>query len=91
VTTQALRIDVHCQSTNRSASVLTARINTFASLYLPYDSDEPLPTNEVRDIIDYCHSSKKQVVIGCVANAHHTLSGGGTGTNPRRKGITNFW
>jgi hypothetical protein len=27
-----------------------------ASAYLPYDSDEPPPTKEKRDIIDYCYS-----------------------------------
>jgi hypothetical protein len=53
-----------------------------ASAYLPYDSDEPPPTKEVRDIIDYCHSRKKQLIIGCDANAHHILWGS-TGTNPR--------
>jgi hypothetical protein len=26
-----------------------------ASAYFPYDSDEPPPTKEVRDIINYCH------------------------------------
>jgi hypothetical protein len=26
-----------------------------ASAYFPSDSDEPPPTKEVRDIIDYCH------------------------------------
>jgi hypothetical protein len=29
------------------------------SAYLPYDSNEPPPTKEVRDIIDYCYSRKK--------------------------------
>jgi hypothetical protein len=41
-----------------------------ASAYLPHDSDEPPPTKEVRDINDYCHSRKKQLIIGCDANAH---------------------
>jgi hypothetical protein len=53
-----------------------------ASAYLPYDSDEPPPTMKVRDIIDYCHSRKKQIIIGCDANAHHTFWGS-TGSNPR--------
>jgi hypothetical protein len=37
---------------------------TVASAYLPYDSDEPPPTKEVRDILDYCHSRKEQLIIG---------------------------
>jgi hypothetical protein len=44
-----------------------------ASAYLPYDSDEPPPSKEVRDVIDYCGSRNKQLIIGCDANAHHIL------------------
>jgi hypothetical protein len=44
-----------------------------ASAYLTYDSDEPPRTKEVRDMIDYYYSRKKQLVIGRDANAHHTL------------------
>jgi hypothetical protein len=60
-----------------------------ASAYLPYDSDEPPPTKEVRDITEYCHSWKKQLIIGCNANAHHTLWGN-TATNPRRESFVEF-
>jgi splicing factor 45 len=56
-----------------------------ASAYLPYDSDEPQPTNEVRDITEYCHSRKKQLIIGCDANAHHTLWGEHRHQSKRRK------
>jgi hypothetical protein len=52
------------------------------SAYLPYDSDEPPPSKEVKDITDYCYSRKKQLIIGCDANAHHTLWGS-TGINLR--------
>jgi predicted AlkP superfamily pyrophosphatase or phosphodiesterase len=44
-----------------------------ASAYLPYDSDEPPPSKEVRNIIDFYHSWKKQLTVGCDAKAHHTL------------------
>jgi hypothetical protein len=60
-----------------------------ASAYLPYDSDEPPPTKEMRDIIDYRQSRKKQLIIGCDANAHHILWGS-TGTNPRRVSLLEF-
>jgi hypothetical protein len=61
-----------------------------ASAYFPYDSDEPPPTREVRDTTDYCHGRKKQLIIGCDANAHHILWGS-NGTNPREKASCNFW
>jgi hypothetical protein len=60
-----------------------------ASAYLPYDSDEPPPNKEVRDMINYCHSRNKQLIIGCDANAHHTLWGS-TGTNPRGESIMEY-
>jgi hypothetical protein len=60
-----------------------------ASAYLPYDSDEPPPTKEVRDAIDYYYSWKKQLIIGCDANAHHILWWN-TGTNPRGGSLMEF-
>jgi splicing factor 45 len=60
-----------------------------ASAYLPYDSDEPPPTKEVRDITDYYQSRKKQLIIACDANAHHTLWGS-TRTNPRGESLVEF-
>jgi hypothetical protein len=44
-----------------------------ASAYLPYDSDETPPTTEMRDIIGYCHSRRKQLNVGCDANTHHSV------------------
>jgi hypothetical protein len=44
-----------------------------ASAYLPCDSDEPPPTKGVRDVTDYCHGRKRQLIIGCHANTHQTL------------------
>jgi splicing factor 45 len=61
-----------------------------ASAYLSYDSDEPPRTKEARDIIEYCHSRKKQLIIGCDANAHHPLWGS-TATNPRGESFVNSW
>jgi hypothetical protein len=60
-----------------------------ASTYLPYDSDEPSPSKEMRDIIDYCQSKKKQLIVGCDANAHNILWGS-SGTNPRGESLTEF-
>jgi hypothetical protein len=42
---------------------------TVTSACLPYDSDEPPPLKELRDIIDYCCSRRKQLITG-YANAH---------------------
>jgi hypothetical protein len=55
------------------------------SAYLPYDSDEPPPSKEAKDI-DYCYSRKKQLIIGCDAIVHHILWGS-TGVNPRGESL----
>jgi hypothetical protein len=62
-----------------------------ASAYLPCDSDEPPPTKEMRDMIDYCQSRRKQLIIGCDVNAHHIF--GGEAPAPPRGEISlwNFW
>jgi hypothetical protein len=60
------------------------------SAYLPYDSDEPPPTRELRDIINYCCRRKKQLIIGCDANAHHILWGN-TGTIPEEIALWKIW
>jgi hypothetical protein len=52
------------------------------SAYLPYDSDEPPPSKEVRDIVEHCQSRKNQPIIGCDANSHH-IFWGITDVNPR--------
>jgi hypothetical protein len=59
------------------------------SAYLPYDSYKPPPTKELRDVIDYCCSRKKQLIIGCDANAHYILWGS-TGTNARGEGFMEY-
>jgi hypothetical protein len=45
------------------------------SAYLPYDSDEPPPAKEMRDITDHYQSRKEERIFGCGANAHHILWG----------------
>jgi hypothetical protein len=65
---------------------------TVVSAYFPYDSHEPSPTKELSNIIDYCQSGKKKLIIGCDANAYHIrVLWGITGTNPRVESLMNFW
>jgi hypothetical protein len=50
--------------------------------YLPNDSDEDIPIEEVRDIINHCNSRGRQLTA-CDAKAHHILWGS-TDINPRQ-------
>jgi hypothetical protein len=52
------------------------------SACLPYDSDEPPPPRELRDVVTHCCRNNLQLFAGCDANAHHIVSGS-TGINPR--------
>jgi hypothetical protein len=60
-----------------------------ASAYLPHDSDETPPSKEMRDIINYWYSKKKQLILGYDANAYHILLGS-TDTNPRGEAIMEY-
>ena len=44
------------------------------SAYLPYDEVDP-PSSAVRELIKWCSKKYYDIVIGCDANAHHTLWG----------------
>jgi hypothetical protein len=46
----------------------------FASVYLPYDGDDPPPT-KVRQLVTHCNNNGLPLIIGCDANAHHILWG----------------
>jgi hypothetical protein len=62
----------------------------YTSAYL----SEPLPIREMRDVIDHCHSRKKQLILGCDANAHHIVwrgGGEGTGTNHRGEALMEYF
>jgi hypothetical protein len=59
------------------------------SAYLLYNSAKPLPTKELKDVIDYCCSRKEQLIIGCDANADHILWGS-TGSNPRGENLMEY-
>jgi hypothetical protein len=59
------------------------------SAYLPYDLDEPPPSKELTEVIDYCSTSRKQLIIGCDANSHHILLGS-MDINPRGESLVEF-
>jgi len=55
---------------------------TITSVFLSYDSYEPPPSRELRDVITYCCKNNLLLIIGCDANAHHIILGS-TNMNPR--------
>jgi hypothetical protein len=59
------------------------------SVYLPYDSDEPPPSRELWDVINYCCRNNLQLIAGCDANAHH-IAWGSTSINPRGRSLLEY-
>lgn len=59
-----------------------------ASAYFPGDTEE-VPTPEVAALVDYCKKLNKQFLIGCDANAHHTIWGS-TNINKRGEHLLNY-
>lgn len=55
---------------------------TLASAYLPYEQLDPLPSAEVQKLVAHCQAKGAALLIGCDANAHHTVWGS-TGINRR--------
>ncbi|XP_054015994.1 uncharacterized protein LOC128896661 [Hylaeus anthracinus] len=52
--------------------------------YLSYDSEEPPPTRELRELIAYRKEKRLDLVIGCDANSHHIIWGSSNINNRRR-------
>ena len=63
-----------------------ARSVVIASAYSPYDSVDDPPPNGVRKLIRYCQEEGVWLVLGCDANAHHTIWGS-TNINPRGEAL----
>lgn len=62
---------------------------TIASAYFPHDTDNTPPPTEVRNLVEYCYRKELELLIGCDANAHHTLWGS-TDTNDRGTELLDF-
>ena len=59
-----------------------------ASAYLPYEEEEP-PSDNIKALIQHAMKEGTDVVLGCDANAHHTLWGS-TGINKRGESLLEF-
>lgn len=47
----------------------------FCSLYLPFDSPEPPPTENFTRLVEYCEGKGYGLIVGSDTNAHHTAWG----------------
>jgi hypothetical protein len=47
------------------------------SAYLPYDSEDPPPSRELEELVQYYENENLYLIVGCDSNAHHTAMVGG--------------
>ena len=59
----------------------------FCSAYLPGEKQDP--TEELTKVVDYARRQKSELIVGCDANAHHTIWGS-TGINKRGELLSDF-
>jgi hypothetical protein len=59
------------------------------SAYLPYDSEDPPPTKELKELMRYCEEEHLYLIIGCDSNVHHTVWGS-TECNSRGEALMEF-
>jgi hypothetical protein len=60
-----------------------------SSVYLPYDSEDPPPSRELEELIQYCDNEDLYLLVGCDSNAHHT-AWGSTNCNDRGEALMEF-
>lgn len=78
-----------------SAAILTTKLNghqvklIIASSYMPFDSEQPPPGNEVEALVLYSKVNNLELIIGSDSNSHN-LIWGSTNTNSRGDSLLDF-
>jgi splicing factor 45 len=60
-----------------------------ASAYLPYDSPNPPPSEDLEQLEPFCGHSNLWIIIGADANIHHIIWGSSE-TNTRGESLLEF-
>ena len=61
----------------------------FCSGYFPYDSDWDPPSQNIRNLVDFCSKNDVNLIVGCDANAHNVVWGS-SDTNKRGESLLDF-
>jgi hypothetical protein len=59
------------------------------SAYLTYDSEDPPPSKELEELVEYCENEDLYLVVGCDSSAHHS-AWGSTDCNSRGEALIEF-
>ena len=60
-----------------------------ASVYMPYDSPDPPPSQKLLQLVEYCRREGLRLIIGSDTNAHHT-HWGSTNVNDRGDALLEY-
>ena len=60
------------------------------SSYLPYDSPELPPSEELERLVSYCRTNVLELLVGCDANSHHFVWGS-SDSNDRDRALVEYF
>ncbi|KMQ83751.1 lian-aa1 retrotransposon protein, partial [Lasius niger] len=84
----------HCNADLAAIKVTIGEVGhskelVMASVYMPYDSADPPPSQTVMKLVDDCRRKGWELILGCDANAYHTVSGS-SGSNRRGRELLKY-
>ena len=90
ITTKGLncwKLDQFCTEDQSTIALYTGanKITVIASVYMPYDSPEPPPSDTLTNLITLCEQKNWELLIGADANSHNIAWGSNDNNNRGEK------
>ena len=94
VTTKGLtcwKLDQFCNEDQSTIALYTGanKITAVTSVYMPYDSPEPPPSNTLVNLTTFCEENNWELVVGADANSHN-IAWGSSDNNNRGEKLMDF-
>ena len=85
------KLDQFCNEDQSTIALYTGanKITAVASVYMPYDSPDPPPSNTLIDLTNFCETNGWELIVGADANSHN-VSWGSSDTNNRGEKLLDF-
>lgn len=97
VTSKSLQAWVLHQFSDEDTTAIAIRVTHgsrkellyMASVYMPYDSLEPQPSQKVLQLVNYCEARGERLILGCDTISHHIMWGSTNG-NDRGRSLSEY-
>ena len=94
ITTKGLKcwkLDQFCNEDQSTIALYTGanKIMAITSVYMPYDSPDPPPSNTLIYLTNFCENNGWELIVGADANSHN-VSWGSSDTNNRGEKLLDF-